>query len=154
MRSAILLSFGLTLVVAAAIAAGDEKELKPSKDSCVKVRVEVEVRGILQDTDKGAAVTARDQTFNLFNDAEEITDSSRATAYVLDFTRAKDLRELAKVLNGKEVVVTGMSELRQVNQKTPPGGTTGAGSPYRPPSPTWSLQRTMLVTGLKSAGDK
>ena len=151
MRSAILLSLGLALVVATATPAGDKKDATPAKDSYVKVRVEVEVRGILWDTDKGLTVTARDQMYNLFNDAEEITDPSRATVYTLDFARAKDLRELAKVLSGKEVVVIGMSELRMVTQKARPGG---FGNGEQPPTPTWSLQRTVLVTGLKSAGNK
>ena len=162
MRSAILLSLGVALLVATTSLADDKtskeapKEAsKPSKDSYVKVRVEVEVRGILRDTDKGATVTARDQLYNLFNDAEEITDPSRATVYTLDFARAKDLRELTKVLSGKEVVVTGMSELRMVRGHVRQGGTTGVGgSPELPPTPTWSLQRTVLVTGLKSAGTK
>jgi hypothetical protein len=155
MRSAILFSIGLSLIVVTATSSADKKASQPSKDSYVKVRVEVEVRGILRDTDKGATVTARDQMYNLFIDAEEITDSSRATVYALDFARAKDLRELAKVLSGKEVVVTGMSELRQVSRKARPGGTTGFGGPSpQVSSPTWSLQRTVLVIGLKSAGNK
>jgi hypothetical protein len=153
MRTAILLSLGLTLLVATATPAGDERDTQPSKDSYVKVRVEVEVRGILRVTDMGATVTARDRMYDRFNDAEEITDEGRATVYTLDFTRAKDQRELATVLNGKEVVVTGMSELRMVNQKVRPGGFTGGGPIPQFPSPTWSLQRAVLVTGLKSAGD-
>jgi hypothetical protein len=96
--------------------AGDQKDAQPSKESYVKVRVEVEVRGILRVTEKGAAVIARDRLYHLFDDTEEITDSARATVYDLDFARAKDLRELAKVLSGKEILVTGMSELRQVTQ--------------------------------------
>lgn len=136
MRSVILLSLGLNLVVAVASRAGDEKDAPLSKDSYVKVRVEVEVRGILRDTDKGVTVTARDQMYNLFNDAEEITDPSKATVYSLDFARAKDLRELAKVLSGKEVVVTGTSELRMVTQVALP---RGGGSPERPPTPTWTF---------------
>jgi hypothetical protein len=154
MRSAILLALGLTLVVSTPTPAGKKKEAQPSKDSYVKVRVEVEVRGILQVTDKGATVTARDRLYNLFNDAEEITDPARATVYTLDFTRAKDLRKRAKVLSAKEVVVTGMSELRMVTQKARPGGATGFGHSPQVASPTWSLQRTVLVTALKSAGDK
>ncbi|MCI0360034.1 MAG: hypothetical protein L0211_16275 [Planctomycetaceae bacterium] len=154
MRFAMLLALGLALGVPAATPADDKKDAPLSKDSYVKVRVEVELRGILRDTDKGATVTTRDQLYNLFNDAEEITRPSRGTVYALDFARAKDLRELAKVLSGKEVVVVGMSELRKVIEITPMGGETGAGSPHPPPTPTWSLQRTVLVTGLKSAGDK
>jgi hypothetical protein len=153
MRSALLLSLASILAAVTAIPAGDEKDAQPSKNSYVKVRVEVEIRGILRVTDKGTTVMARDQMFNLFNDAEEITASSRATVYTLDFARAKDLRELANVLSGKEVVVTGMSELRQVTQKAPPGGSTGFGPPQLSP-PTWSLQRTVTVTGLKSVGEK
>jgi hypothetical protein len=155
MRCAILLTLGL-LLIPDPIPAGGQKD-QPSKDSYVKVRVEVEVRGILQNTDKGATVTARDQLYDLFNDAEDITDPSRSTVYALDFARAKDLAELAGGLSGKEVVVTGMSELRMVGQRPRPGGTTGpspGGSPIQPISSTWSLQRTILVTGLKSAGGR
>jgi hypothetical protein len=44
-----------------------------------------------------------------------------------------------------------MSELRLVNQKVQPGGITGGGPLPQLPSPTWSLQRTVLLTDLKSA---
>jgi hypothetical protein len=47
-----------------------------------------------------------------------------------------------------------MSELRMVVQTTRPGRETGAGSRTPTPAPTWSLQRTVEVTGLKSAGGK
>ncbi len=155
MRSAILFSVGLSLAVAAVTIARDEQALQPSKESYVKVRVEVEVRGFLRETDKEITVIARDQTYNLFNDAEEITDAARATVYTLDFARAKEQREMAKDLRGKEVVVSGMGELRMVTRVTPPGGITGAGgSSQGPPTPTWSLQRTVLVTGLKAAETK
>ena len=153
MRSALLLSLGLSLVAVTATPAGEKKDPPPSKDSYVKVRVEIEIRGILQVTDKSATVTARYQIFNLFNDAEEITDPPRATVYTLDFARTKELRELAKVLSGKEVVVTGKSELRQVTQRISRGGGVGS-TPHVLPTPTWSLQRTVLVTSLKSPGGK
>src|SRR5579885_1746652 len=102
MRSALLLSVGLTLVIATAIIAGDEKGAQPSKGSYVKVRVEVEIRGILRVTDKGTTVTARDRLYDRFNDSEESTDAATATVYTLDFSRTKELRELAKVLSSKE----------------------------------------------------
>jgi hypothetical protein len=155
MRSALLLSLGLTLVAVTTTPAGDKKDAQPSKESYVKVRVEVEVRGVLAASDKVVTVTARDRVYNLFSDAEEITrEGVPATVYTLDFVRAKDLRELAEALDGKEVIVTGMSELRTVVQSTRPGGVTGAGSPGPIPAPTWSLQRTVEVTGLKSAAGK
>jgi hypothetical protein len=160
MRSAILLSLGLALVVATANQADDKtpKEApkqtpQPSKDSYVKVRVEVEVRGVLSHTDKATTVTARYPVFELWDNAKELPDAA-ATPFSLDFDRAKDLRELAQALNGKEVVVTGMSELRMVAPPRLPGGVTGGGTPGPIPGPTWSLQQTVQVTGLKSAGNK
>jgi len=154
MRSAILLSLGLTLVVAAATPADDKKATPPSKDSYVKVRVEVEVRGVLTYTDKAVTVTARDRVYALYDDARELPDGASATAYTLDFARAKELRELARAFDGKEVVATGMSELRMVMPPRRAGGETGAGSLGPFPTPTWSLQRTVEVTGLKSAAAK
>jgi hypothetical protein len=66
MRSAIIISLGVVLLVATANPADDKtpKEVpteapKPSKDSYVKIRVEVEVRGTLHHTDKATTVTAR-----------------------------------------------------------------------------------------------
>jgi hypothetical protein len=41
-----------------------------------------------------------------------------------------------------------------VTQEARPGGTTGGGQHQLLPAPTWSLQRTVLVTGLKSVGEK
>jgi hypothetical protein len=155
MRLVILCVLGAGLISTTAVPAGDEKAAQPSKESYVKVRVEVEVRGVLAATNKTVTVAARDRVYNLFSDAEEVTrEGAPATVYTLEFVRAKDLRELAKALDGKEVVVTGMSELRMVVQATRPGGVTGAGSPGPIPSPTWSLQRTVEVTGLKSAVGK
>ena len=160
MRSSILLSLGVALLVATANLAddkmpkGDPKEpSKPSKDSYVKVRVDVEVRGVLNHTDKATTVTARYPVFELWNDAKELPDAGVAP-FSLDFDRAKDLRELAKVLSGKDVVVTGTSQLRMVTQPARPGGATGGGQFQQFPVPTWSLQRTVLVTGLTSAAEK
>lgn len=150
MRTESLFSLGLILAAVAPLAADEKKDVLPSKESYVKVRVEVEIRGVLRETDKGVTVVAHDRVYKLYNDAEEIENPSRATPYTLDFAAAKDLRELAKVLNGKEVVVAGKSELRAVMPVVPPGGHTG-GFHGTLPSPTWSLQRTVLVTGLKSA---
>jgi len=49
-------------------------------------------------------------------------------------------------------VVTGTSELRMVAPPRGPGGVTGAGTPGPIPGPMWSLQQTVLVSGLKPAG--
>lgn len=160
MRLVIVLSIGLALIVASANRA-DEKARKespeqppqPSKESYFKVRVEVEVRGVLNFSDKATTVTARYPIFELGNDNNELPDA-RTTQFTLDFDRTKDLREVAKTLNGKEVVITGLSELRMVAPPRRPGGETGAGIPGPIPGPTWSLQQTVQVTGLKLAGNK
>ena len=160
MRSAILFSLGVALLIASSNLADNKspKEVPreapaPSKGGYVKVRVEVEVRGILSHTDKATTVTARYPVFELWNDAKELPDAA-ATPFSLDFDRATDLRELAQALNGKEVVVTGMSELRMVAPPSRPGGVTGGGAPGPIPGPMWSLHQTVQVTGLKSAGNK
>jgi hypothetical protein len=155
MRSALLLSLGLNLVAATSTPAGNKNDAQPSKDTYVKVRVEVEMRGVLNASDKTVTVAVRDRVYNLFSDAEEIRrEGAPATVHTLDFVRTKDLRELAKALDGKEVIVTGMSELRMVVQPTPPGRVTSGGSPGPIPVPTWSLLRTVEVTGMKSAAGK
>lgn len=155
MRHVILCVLAAGLITATTPVVGEEKALPPSKESYVKVRVEVEMQGILTVTEKAITIAARDRVYNLFNDAEEISrEGAPATVYTLDFVRAKDLRERAKTLDGKQVVVTGMSELRMVVPRSRPGGETGAGSPGPIPSPTWSLQRTVEVTSLKSAPGK
>jgi hypothetical protein len=160
MRPAKLPALGIALLVATVNLADDKatKEVprdapKPSNNSYVKVRVEVEVRGVLSYTEKATTVTARYPVFELWNDAKELPDTA-ATLVALDFDRAKDLRELARALNGKEVVVTGMSELRMVAPPHRPGGVTGGGTPGPITGPTWSLHQTVLVIGLKSAGNQ
>ena len=165
MRSAILLSVGVVLLAATSHRA-DEKAgkeapkggVKATKASYVKVRVEVEIRGTLAVTEKGVTVAAQDRVYNLLHPNEENADHSAPTTYTLDFARAKDLRELAKVLDGKEVVVSGAAEVRRYVHapKTGPGGGTGFSGPHPAPFsfpvPAWYLQTTVLVAGLKSAG--
>lgn len=149
-------------VVVYLMAAGPTGEGKtppqPSKESYFKVLVDVEMRGALAHTDKATTVTARTRAYSRFNDAEEVPAAAGPTVFTLDFSDAKDLRELAKALSGREVVVTGKSELRLVTDPTPPraGGLTGFQPvPFIPfPAPTWSVQRTVRVTVLKSAPEK
>lgn len=169
MRTALLCSLVVALLTTTANLAGDKtakeppkeaakepvkEAAKPPKDSYVKVRVEIEVRGTLDVTDKGVTVAAYDRTYSLFQPTEEHSDWTRPAVYALDFIRAKDLRELAKVFHGKQVIVTGMAEMRRYVQKMEvrPGGNGFSGPhPFIHPVPTWNLQQTVLVTGLKSA---
>jgi hypothetical protein len=167
MRSVILLSAGLVLLAATSHRA-EEKPPKEApkvaaklpKSGHVKVRVEVEIRGTLAVTGKGVTVAAQDRVYNLLHPNEENADHSAPTTYTLDFSRAKDLRELAKVLDGKEVVVSGVAEVRRYVHapKRGPGGGTGFSgphpSPFAFPVPAWYLQTTVLVASLKSAGSE
>jgi hypothetical protein len=136
---------------------------QPSKDGYLKVRVEVEARGVLKRTEKGAVLLTRYRYYDRFDDAKEVPAAEGVPPFrvELDFTRAKELRELAKVLDGKEVVVVGMSELRQVVPQPPgPGGATGFTGGMHPGGfgyyqvPGWSLQRTVLVTRLRPVGQE
>ncbi len=157
MRSLFVLALGLALPLAAGAPAGGENAARPPKDSCVKVRVEVEVRGVLRRAGKGFTVSSRLRVYELYDQAKELPQSSAgrpADVFDLDFSRAGELEELAEALKGREVVVTGMGELRMVDQSRPPGGGDSFGHSAPPPGPTWSLQRIVLVKHLKAAEGK
>src|SRR4051812_32331581 len=85
----------------AAAARADDRPAAPPKTGYMKVRVEVEVRGVMHVADKGVRVTTYTRAYDSADDAKEIPDRTIATDFALDFTRAKDLRELAKALDGK-----------------------------------------------------
>ena len=130
------------------------------KEGNVKVRVEVEVRGLLKSTDKSTAVFTRYRYYDQRDPAKEQPVAEGVPPYrvELDFARNPDLRELAKALDGKEVIATGLSELRHaLPPPPPPGGFTG-GSGFGPQGfgfgfyhqgPSWHLHPGVLVTGLK-----
>ncbi|HYH66238.1 MAG TPA: hypothetical protein VD866_16210 [Urbifossiella sp.] len=152
----------LALAAALLVVAGGSAAAQPAvKDGYVKVRVEVESRGVLKMTDKAATLLTRYRYFDQNDDKKENPTAEGIPPHriELDFTRHPELRELAKALDSKEVVLTGLSELRHVAPPpSPPGGFTGgmppAGFGFYHPMPSWHLQPTVLVTGLKSAPGK
>lgn len=160
MKLSTFLALGAALQVAAGGSAADPPPAL--KEAYVKVRVEVESRGVLKVTDKAAVLLTRYRYFDQNDDKKERPEAAGAAPHPidLDFTRNPDLRELARALDGKEVVVTGLSELRQVvPPPAPAGGFTGFGPPgggfglpYQGPS--WRLHGTVLVTGIKSVPGK
>lgn len=160
MKLPILPPLAAALLVAASGSAAQSPS--PLKDGYVKVRVEVESRGVLKVTDKEAVVLTRYRYFEQRDDKKEVPAAEGVPPHriELDFARHPELRELAKALHGKEVVLTGLSELREVvPPPSPPGGGTGFGPPgggfgFYPSGPSWRLQPTVLVTGLKSAPGK
>jgi hypothetical protein len=153
------LPFLPTLAAALTVTAGGAPAQPPDvpppvKEGYVKVRVEVETRGLLKATDKSAAVFTRYRYYDQRDTTKEQPLAEGVPPYKLDldFSRSPDLRELAKALDGKEVVVTGLSELRHVVPPPgPPGGFSGPGFPggFGFQAPSWHLQPTVLVTGLK-----
>lgn len=160
MKLPLVLALGAALLVAASGSAADP--IPAPKDGYVKVRVEVETRGVLQVTDKAAVVLTRYRYFDQSDAKKERPEREGVPPHriELDFTRHPELRELAKALDGKEAVVTGLSELRHVAPPPlPPGGGTGFGPPgggfgFYHPTPSWHLNPSLLVTGLKSAPGK
>jgi hypothetical protein len=160
MRPATLLSLGLAFAFASTPLLAEEPEPQPSKESYFKVRVEVEVRGILAVTEKGATISTRSRIYDHAKDSQVIEGGEHVAAYPLDFSRDQSLRELAKALSGKEVVLGGLGELRPVMQQVHrgPGGNTGfapgGGFGFPMPVMTWSLQRTIEVTRIRLVGEK
>jgi hypothetical protein len=141
-------------VVAAGKGDGGKPAPGPSKDSYVKMRVEVEIRGTVHITEKDATVTALYRGYS-FTDENKVTNSREET-WKLDFSKARDLHGTAKALDGKEVVITGLSELRQLMQPPAPAGGPGFNPGPMPylPGPSWHVHHTVLVTGVRLADGK
>jgi hypothetical protein len=118
-----------------------------SAESYVKIRVEVELRGRLHYAAAGSTITAIWRNYELYHD-DKVLPGAASEPWKLDFSRAKQLQATAKSLDGKEVVITGKSELRMEVRLLPPGG-SGFGGRDWPPAPTWSVQRTVLVSGVR-----
>src|SRR5262249_39187692 len=79
-------------------------EEKAAANSYVKVKVEVELRGVLTCTDEVV-------TLSIVTRKPE-TDRFTEVKWVLDFGEEKEMRGKAKSLNGKTVQVTGSAILR------------------------------------------
>ena len=161
MKPLTILALAATLLVVADGSAVGQPA--PLKDGYVKVRVEVETRGVLKVTDKEAVILTRYRYYEQNDDKKERPEGAGTPPHriELDFARHPELRELAKALDGKEVVLTGLSELRQVvPPPSPPGGFgpsgfgPGGGLGFYNYGPSWRLQPTVLVTGIKSAPGK
>ena len=75
------------------------------KGSYIKVRLEVEIKGILRAADKGMTVTALWPASQLQDPDKEAPESFSEHTWNLDFSRANDLHESAKHLDGKVVIV-------------------------------------------------
>jgi len=160
-----LVSFTSVMMVRGQTGDGKDKdEPKPEppakdvKTGYAKFRLDVEIKGTLRVTDKGITITAPWQVYLLSDQTKDATDYAMEHAYNLDFSKAKDLQRAAKDLDGKVVVVNGLSELRQLIQERNPGGGSGftGGAPQfpGPPSPYWIVHDTIVVKGLALAEEK
>lgn len=160
MKLRALLALGTALVVSATPVAGQDPLPAGVKEGYVKLRVEVETRGVLKVTDKSAVLFTRFRYFDHADAKKEVPTAEGVPPYSLDldFVRAPELRDLAKVLDGREVIVTGLGELRSVvPPPLPPGGGTGfRGGPFGfyHPGPSWRFQPPVLVTGIRPVTGK
>jgi len=85
-----------------------------ASDSSVKVRVQVELRGVLVFAEKEVILLVQEPEFN----AGILAEVSREQKWVLDLDQAKDLRKKAKSLHGKTVIVKGSAILLGLNTQT------------------------------------
>jgi hypothetical protein len=137
--------------------AAAKKAAEAAANSYVKVKVEVELRGVLTCTDKAAAISivTRD------DDRDRFTEQK----WLLDFGQDKELRAKAKGLDGKTVLVEGSAILQhkthelteKVVDDSPPGGSRRKVRvpPLRPSVsmmvPGWDLVPKVAVKSLVAA---
>ncbi len=160
MKLPALLALGAALVVSHAPVTGQDPLPAGVKEGYVKLRVEVEARGVLKVSDKSAVIFTRFRYFDQSDTKKEVPTAEGIPPYSLDldFSRVPEMRDLAKVLDGQEVIVTGLGELRSVvPPPLPPGGGNGfSGGPfgfYRP-GPSLQFQPPVLVTGIRPIAGK
>lgn len=122
----------------------------PGDASFSRFYVHVEAHGILNDTDTAVTVTALRRFYTVSEPDKEIPALSADQTWSLDFARSKDLRQAAKRLDGKAVLVTGWGELRQLVQRPESAAGSSFGrTPFQPPGPHWIVHDTIIVTDLR-----
>jgi hypothetical protein len=90
--------------------AAEKKAAEAAANSYVKVKVEVELRGVLTCTDEAVTVSIVSPEFG--------TDRFNEVKWVLDFGEEKEVRAKARSLEGKTVSVTGSAILRGIKSET------------------------------------
>jgi hypothetical protein len=98
-----------------AAAEKEAAEEKAAANSYVKVKVEVELRGVLTCTDEAV-------TISIVTAEEFGRDRFKEIKWVLDFGEEKEMRAKAKSLDGKTVLVKGSAILRGIRSETWKGG--------------------------------
>jgi len=104
----------VVLLAGRAVAQDGGADKVKSSDSYVKVKVDVELRGVLSFAEKEVAVLVQEPEFN----ADLLTEVPKGRKWVLDLGEANELRKKAKELDGKTVVVKGGAVLLGVNTQT------------------------------------
>jgi hypothetical protein len=120
----------------------------------VKVKVEVELRGVLSVGESKITLLVQESDF----DPALLADVPKERTWVLDLGDAKELRKKAKELDGKEVVVKGGAVLLGVNTQTfrYKGAVPAVYPPIKPPDLIGSrsvpnLERRVEVKDLTEA---
>ncbi len=88
-------------------------------NSYVKVKVEVELRGVLTCTDEAATLSIVTDPFTEVRRLHDFAEFKEVEVkWLLDFGAEKESRAKAKALDGKTVLVTGSAILRGVKSET------------------------------------
>ncbi len=118
-------------------------------ENYAKIKLQVELRGVLQHKDKTTQLTAREKVVHESPGRDfgliERKEGFQNIAWTLDLNRLEDSNKLLEKFVGKEVAVDGTAELRMVIEDVPirVGG--------RAPAPRWEILRTVTVTSLRAA---
>jgi hypothetical protein len=109
MWSKVCVFVALAVLVTAPAAGQDGKPV-----AGVKVKVEVELRGVLSFTEKDITIVVQESEF----DPRLLAEVQKARTWTLDLGDAKDLRAKVKSLDKKTVVVTGSARLLGISTQT------------------------------------
>jgi hypothetical protein len=97
-----------------------KKAAVAAANSYVKVKVEVELRGVLTCTDEAVTITIVREIISLLDirNADEVFGADRfeKVKWVLDFGQDKEMRAKAKALDGKTALVEGTATLRGIRK--------------------------------------
>jgi hypothetical protein len=138
--------------------AEDSKAKSKEPAPYVRIKIEVEIQGILRHSAKGTFLETAEETYYVYDDDPKMDTSKKETSmWQLDLRKAKDLRKRLAELNGQSVVVNGTSELRKtIRIKLASANKRERFLPKKvyTSEQKWSPSRTLVVTSWKEVESK